>query len=234
MNGAGRRRSRATTATRRDSRSPRSPGGSDGLRPPSRHTCMTRLMLTKDLRIAPRANAGLGAPRAAYGASRGTRSPLASAGQNARRYAWRRSPSPDPGRRSSVRQGRYMRAYGSQHPGAAPVWHAQADSAACRPVSTEPPGRSEGVPALRGARLWHRRAVSARHTHPPASSRAERLRLCEPHNPPTARRVGRRRRAGLPSARSSSLRSASPVLRDWSKGGSTLARIEQALAPPSS
>ena len=55
MNGAGPRRSRATTATRRGSRSPRSPGGSDGLRPPSRHTCMTRLRLTKDLRIALRA-----------------------------------------------------------------------------------------------------------------------------------------------------------------------------------
>ena len=47
---------------------------------------MTRLILTKDLRIAPRAKAGLGATRAAYGASRGTRSPRASGGQNARRH----------------------------------------------------------------------------------------------------------------------------------------------------
>ena len=45
-----------------------------------------------------------------------------------------------------------MRAYESRHPGAAPVWHAQADSAACKLVSTEAPDRS-GVPALRGARL---------------------------------------------------------------------------------
>ena len=58
----------------------------DARRPRSRRTCMTLLRLTKDLRIAPRANAGLGAPRAEYGASRGTRSPRASAGQNARRH----------------------------------------------------------------------------------------------------------------------------------------------------
>ncbi len=44
-----------------------------------------------------------------------------------------------------------MRAYGSRHPGAAPVWHAQADSAACRPVSTEPPD------ALRASRRYEAR-----------------------------------------------------------------------------
>ena len=77
-------RSRATTATRRGSRSPRSPGGSDGLRPPSRHTCMTRLRLTKDLRIALRAkSASAGARRAL---TRAHESPRASAGQNARRH----------------------------------------------------------------------------------------------------------------------------------------------------
>ena len=71
MNGAGPRRSRATTATRKGSPSPRSPGLGRA-RPPSRHTCMTRLMLTKNLRIAPGANAVLGATHAEYGASRDT------------------------------------------------------------------------------------------------------------------------------------------------------------------
>ena len=41
---------------RRVSRSGRSPGGWDGPRPPSRRTCTTRLMLTKDLRIAHRSD----------------------------------------------------------------------------------------------------------------------------------------------------------------------------------
>jgi len=44
----GRSRSRATTATRRASRSPRSPDGSVAHQPRSRRTCMTRLRLTKD------------------------------------------------------------------------------------------------------------------------------------------------------------------------------------------
>ena len=141
----------------------------------------SNLMLTKDLGIAPRANAGLGAPRAAFGASRGTRSPRASAGQNARRHGVTAQPFARSRPALERTPGALHTRVRVGHPGAAPVWHAQADSAACRPVSAESPGRSEGVRALRGARLWHRRAVSARHTHPPASSRAERLRLCEPH-----------------------------------------------------
>jgi hypothetical protein len=68
VNGAGLRRSRATTATRRGSRSPRSPGGFDGRRRQSRHTFTTGLRLAKGLRIAPRTNASLGATRAAFGA----------------------------------------------------------------------------------------------------------------------------------------------------------------------
>ena len=35
-----------------------------------------------------------------------------------------------------------MRAYGLRHPGAAPVWHAQVDSASCRLACTEAPGCS--------------------------------------------------------------------------------------------
>jgi len=54
-NGAGLRRLLATTATRRGSRSARSPGGSDGPTPRSRRICMTRRTITKGLRIAPRA-----------------------------------------------------------------------------------------------------------------------------------------------------------------------------------
>jgi hypothetical protein len=144
--------------------------------------------------------------------------------------AWRRSPSSDPGRRSSVRQ----RPLHARVRVAAP-WRRSgmarpADSAACRLVFTEP----RGVPALRGARLWHRRAVRL-DTLTPASSRAAPPVMRTGTNPPTARRVGRRRRAGLPSARSSSLRSASPGVARFGrpKGRSALARIEQALAPAS-
>ena len=176
-------------------------------------------MLTKDLRIAPRANAGLGAPRAAYGASRGTRSPRASS-RAERTPPWRGSAALRPipaGARAYARGATCVRTargtpaplrYGTPRPTAPPVgWL----------VSTEPPGRSEGVPALRGARLWHRPAVPARHTHPPASSRAERLRLCEPHKS-ADRSQSRTSSSGWTSATAgnSSLRSPSPVLRDSS------------------
>ena len=67
-NGAARRNSPATTETRRVCRSPRSLAGWDAQKQPSRHTCTTRLMLTKGLRIAPCANASPGATRAVYGA----------------------------------------------------------------------------------------------------------------------------------------------------------------------
>ena len=91
-----------------------------------------------------------------------------------------------------------MHAFGSRDPGAAPVWHAQADAP---PVgwlaSTEPPGRS-GVQALRGARLQGtggQRRLDTLTRRPlvelNASGCANRRNL------PTARRVGRRRRAGL-------------------------------------
>ena len=53
--------------------------------------------------------------------------------------AWRHGPTPDPGRRSTVRRGATCARTSRGTPGAAPVWHAQADSAACRPVSTEAP-----------------------------------------------------------------------------------------------
>ena len=81
-----RRAGAALTASSRGSPSGRSAIAWAARRRRSRRTSTTHLMLTKDPRIAPRANAGLGAPRAAYGASQGTRSPRASAGQNARRH----------------------------------------------------------------------------------------------------------------------------------------------------
>ena len=87
MNGAGPRRSRATTATRRGSRSPRSPGGSDGLRPPSRHTCMTR-----PARRHARSSAATWASAAAAalppqpGAVRATRTSTATAPRGALSY----------------------------------------------------------------------------------------------------------------------------------------------------
>ena len=57
-----------TIAITRLFRTRRSHAGWDARRPRSRRVCMTRLMLTKDLLIAPRANASLGATRAAFGA----------------------------------------------------------------------------------------------------------------------------------------------------------------------
>ena len=53
--------------------------------------------------------------------------------------AWRHGPTPDPGRRSTVRRGATCARTSRGTPGAAPVWHAQADSAASRLVSTEAP-----------------------------------------------------------------------------------------------
>ena len=69
---------------RADRRSPGTLAGHDQGRPRSRRTSTTQLRLTKNLRIAPRVNAGLSATCAAYGACRGARSTRASAGQNAR------------------------------------------------------------------------------------------------------------------------------------------------------
>ena len=113
------------------------------------------LMLAKDLGIAPRANAGLGATRAAYDVSPGHRVPpgpsraeltppwpggtaLRPIPAGARPYAG--------ALHARVRVGR---------PGAAPVWHAQADSAAaCRLVSTE-------APDARASRRYEARASRA-------------------------------------------------------------------------
>jgi hypothetical protein len=113
--------------------------------------------------------------------------------------AWRCPPAPDPGRRPSVRRGRYVHAFGSRDPGAAPVWPAQADSAACRLAGVYRAPRTLGrTGASRRAPPGHRRAVSARHAHPSASLVELNASGCANRtNLPTARRVGRRRRAGL-------------------------------------
>jgi hypothetical protein len=111
-------------------------------------------MLTKDLRTAPRANASLGATRAAYGASRTTRSPQVSARQNSRRHGLAARPYARSRPALDRTPGRYMRAYESRHPGAAPVWHAKADRAACRLVSTE-------APDARASRRYEARASRA-------------------------------------------------------------------------
>jgi len=168
---------------------------------------MTRLRLTKDLRIAPRANASLGATRAEYGASPGHKdAPGLSRAE--RTPPWRGGAPlrPIPAGAQAYARGRYMRAYGSRHPGAAPVWHAQAESAARRLASTQATGRS-GVPALRGARIQgtggQRRLDTLTRrllVEPNASGCANRTNL------PTARRVGRHRRAGLPQPREAAAR----------------------------
>ena len=178
-------------------------------------------MLTKDLRIAPRANAVRGAPRAVRRLPGPRGRPGLSTAELTPPWPGGAALRPIPagarvyarGLRAGVRVAALRRRSGMARPG-------QADSAACRLVSTESPGRSEGRPALRGARLWHRRAVSARHTHPPAFSRAERLRLCEPHKS-AGRSQSRTSSSGWTSAtaRSSSLRSPLPMLRDSSAGG---------------
>jgi hypothetical protein len=145
--------------------------------------------------------------------------------------AWRRTCARSR-RRSSARQGGYTRAYGSRHPGAAPVWHAQADSAACRLASTQAPGRS-GVPALRGARiqgtggqcrldtLTRRLLVELN-----ASGCANRTNLR------TARRVGRRHRAGLPQPREAAARDRlHPVLRDSSRAAARTTTTHALVIP---
>ena len=73
----GRSHSHTTTATRRASRSPRSPAGSDAQKPPSRRTSTTRLMLTKG-------------PAGTGGQGRRSRTPESPA----RRGTTRRRPSP--------------------------------------------------------------------------------------------------------------------------------------------
>ncbi len=65
--------------------------------------------------------------------------------------AGRHGPTPDPGRRSTVRRGATCARTSRGTPSAAPVWHAQADSAACRLVSTEAPD------ALRASRHYEAR-----------------------------------------------------------------------------
>ena len=94
-----------------------------------------------------------------------------------------------------------------------------------RLVSTESPdSRASRRYAARASRHWQ--AVSARHTHPPASSRAERLRLCESHKS-ADRSQSRTSSSGWSSttARRSTSRSASPVLRDpWGRRGAASRR----------
>jgi transcriptional regulator with XRE-family HTH domain len=99
-----------------------------------------RLRLTKDLRIAPRANASLGATRAAFGAfpdhdvapglSTAELTPPWPGGTALRPIA--AGARPYSGALHAARTSRGT-------PGAAPVWHAPADSAGCRLVSTEAP-----------------------------------------------------------------------------------------------
>ena len=85
----GRSHSHTTTATRRASRSLRSRAGSDARRPRSRPTSTTRLMLTKDLRIA-RALTPCSARRTPSTAPPGTYLPTA------RRVGRRRAGLPQP------------------------------------------------------------------------------------------------------------------------------------------
>jgi hypothetical protein len=102
VNGAGLRRSRATTATRRGSRSPRSPGGLDGRRRQSRHTLTTRLTLTKGATQASARRAPCTAP------PRAESRPGPQQDRTHAAMAWRRQPDAHPARRSSARQRWWM------------------------------------------------------------------------------------------------------------------------------
>jgi hypothetical protein len=166
------------TATRRGSRSPRSPGGSDGLRPPSRHACMTHLTLTKGLRKPRRDARRVWRPpahKADPGLSRAERTP-----------PWRggASRTPDPVRRSSARQGALLErvrepAVGWQQP---PVVRSAPLGDRGPTTDPDPRGyRNRGeprVPCRAGGRLLsrlHRRGVATPD--------------CCSHAPPAARDV---------------------------------------------
>ena len=106
--GVGRSRWRATIARPRASRLRRSPTGSGARRRRSRPTSTTHLTLTKGLRKPRRDARRVWRPpahKADPGLSRAERTP-----------PWRggASPTPDPVRRSSARQGRYLSAYASR------------------------------------------------------------------------------------------------------------------------
>jgi hypothetical protein len=228
MNGAAPRRLRATTAMRRVSRSGRSPGGWDAPRPPSRRTCTTHLMLTKDLRIAARTNAGFVPPRAVYGAP---------AHKAALAYA-RRHGVAAPAQRlipSSARAyagGATCALIGSRASRRRSGWDARAGSAACRPVSI-------GAPNARASRRDEARLQgtggreSARHTHTSASARAERLQSWDRTNLPPARRVRRRRRAGRPQPRQAAPRDRRHRCCEIVRRGSAAPRAGVRLAAPS-
>ena len=133
---------RVTSARPRGCRSPRSPSVWAARQRRSRPTSTTRLRLTKDLRIAHALTPASArrATRAAFGAfpdhevARGSKH-----GRTHAAMAWRHGPTPDPGRRSTVRRGATCARTSRGTPGAAPVWHAEAGSATCRLVSTEAP-----------------------------------------------------------------------------------------------
>ena len=100
---------------------------------------MTRLMLTKDPRIAPRANASLGATRAAYGAFPDHEVAPGLSTQNSRRHGLAARPYARSRPALDRTPGATCAHTGRGTPGGAPVWHAQVDRAACRLVSTEAP-----------------------------------------------------------------------------------------------
>ena len=129
-------------------------------------------MLTKDLRTAPRASASLGATRAAFGAfpdhevapglCAAELTPPWPGGAALRPIpAGARPYAGAPHARVRVAAPRAPRRYGTPRPTVPPVFY-------------RGPGRS-GVPRARGACLQGNRwlCLSARHTHPSVSSRAE-------------------------------------------------------------
>jgi len=105
-------------------------------------------MLTKDLQIAPGANASLGATRAAFGAFADHEvAPGLSTAELTPPWPGGTALRPIPAGADRT-PGRYMRAYESQHPGRRAGMARPADSAACRLVSTEWPDPGGSVRPL--------------------------------------------------------------------------------------
>jgi len=162
---------------------PRSPGGSDGPRRPSRRTCTTHLTLTKGLRKPRRDARRVWRPpahKADPGLSRAERTP-----------PWRggASPTPDPVRHSSARQGALLErvrepAVGWQQP---PV--GRSAQLGDRGPTTDPDRRG----------YRNRGKAQLQHQHPAAASRS-RLRSSAA-GPSDDQSSSQRRRTRAPASR---------------------------------
>jgi hypothetical protein len=145
-----------------------------------------------------------------YGAARRTKPPGASPGQNTRCHGrGGASPTPDPGRCSSVRQGRSCARRGSRHAGAAPVGMPRPTAPHVAGVRTlGHPGATRRAPPGPGRRCRLDTITRRRRVELNASGCAESRKSADSSQRPTSS-------SGWSSTipRRSPSRSASPVLR---------------------